>query len=96
MSEEVISKTMNPNDIITIRNNISLSMESKYKMFESCMEEVGIQKTFPYFDYNRYKVLRVFKFPNTYPIDKTEETMMRNCVKRNMMKLNKMFKEGED
>ena len=69
-------------------------VDSKIELFEKCLDEVGLYKTFPFMDL-KYKLnFGLFKNKEVhsksgmiFPIDKTEEILMRNCVRRNLMAL---------
>jgi len=59
---------------------------------------LGLYKSYPFIDFTRFCLFRVIlpdKF-KIYPIDKSEEILMRNCVKREILtnkKINdKLFK----
>ena len=64
--------------------------ETKLDLFEQCLDEVGQYKSYPFFDITHklpfMKNIIPKSFQN-YPIDYTEELLMRNCARRNIQKL---------
>lgn len=64
--------------------------ENKIELFEKCLDEVGLNKMFPFFEPTRFFYLnKIFSYLNLnshiiYPVDKSEELLMRNCIRRNI------------
>ena len=63
---------------------------AKIELFNTCLDEVGLSKSYPFLDMS-YKLpfLKSF-YPDSlkiFPIDKYEEILMRNCVRRNLRKI---------
>lgn len=73
-------KTLN-NRRIELYNEIN----KKIDLFEVCLEEVKLTQGFPFLDLNRSLIGRYIKFPKLFPVDSTEEQLMRNSV-RNQLK----------
>jgi hypothetical protein len=81
----------NINELNLSKELLFQKIETKFNLFENCLNEVGLYKSYPYFDFRRYKFLSFLNFNfGKYPIDNTEEILMRNCVKRNLIQLQKI------
>ncbi len=65
-------------------------IETKLDLFEQCLDEVGLYKSYPFFDITHKLPFMKNIIPKSlqnYPIDNTEELLMRNCARRNIQKL---------
>ena len=79
----------------TAKEILHQKVDAKIDLFENCLNEVGLYKSYPFMDL-RYKInFRLLnkneihlKKGTIFPIDKTEEILMRNCVRRNMKAFN--------
>lgn len=58
-------------------------INDKIKIFEKCINEVGLTQPYPYLDLKYNFIGKYFKWikqPQIYPYDKTEELLVRNYV----------------
>jgi hypothetical protein len=71
------------------REIIYEKVNNKLELFEKCLNEVGkcsclhnvgLTKSYPYIDNVLY-----FVGKKSYPIDDTEELLMRNCIRREIL-----------
>jgi hypothetical protein len=74
------------------RDLLYSQVEFKVNLFEECLNEVGLNKTFPFLNLSRLFIIgRILpKSFDIYPIDRTEELLMRNCVRRRIDSYKKM------
>lgn len=79
-------------ELHTAKNTIYSKAEAKIELFSKCLDEVGLSKSYPFFDIT-YKLpfLKNVNFIPTgmknFPLDKYEENLMRNCVRRELKKI---------
>ncbi len=75
------------------RELVYQKVEAKLDLFEKCLTETGLYRSFPILDITyRLKFLNKILPKNlqNYPLDKTEENLMRNCVRRHLTNLDKI------
>jgi hypothetical protein len=82
-----------------IKELVYQKIEAKLDLFEKCLNETGLYRSFPILDITyRLKFLKKILPQNiqNYPIDKTEENLMRNCIKRHLTNLKKIKTHFEE
>ena len=79
-------------EIEDYRGKIYDFIDEKLDLFDECLEDVGLTQPYPFLDARYNPILKHTPlknlFPKIYPIDKTEEMLMRNSVK---MRINKLI-----
>ena len=73
--------------LLIAKESIYQKANFKLDLFEKCLDEVGLYKSFPFLDITYkiplLKILIPQKLKN-FPIDDTEQILMQNCVRRNL------------
>jgi len=73
--------------LLTAKESIYQKANYKLDLFESCINEVGLYKSFPFLDISfKIRILNKVipsKLKN-FPLDDTEHILMKNCVRRNL------------
>ena len=81
----------NKDDLFYAHQEIINLTDFKIKLFEACLKEVGLNQTFAYFEPSRIRIIGKFFNQKYYPTEKSEQLLMRNCVKRNKIIYKKVF-----